>query len=90
MSEWEKFKEDLYIVPNLEGVYLLSEIASENGIIYVGRADNLSERLSQHPDSQNLCLARKDIKYFAYEANDNSWEREKELIGKYDPECNRT
>ena len=38
MSEWEKFKEglSLSVVSTSEGVYLLSETASENGIVYVG------------------------------------------------------
>lgn len=85
-----KFPEDISNAPNSEGVYFLSKSASDDGIIYIGRADNLRERLFQHPDPENPCLEKKDISYFAYEVTNNSKEREEELIGEYDPECNRT
>ena len=87
---WYKFKEDLNRVPNSEGVYFLSEANSEEGIIYVGRADNLRDRLFQHPDSSNPCLQRKTIRYFAYEVTSDSIRREQELLDRYGPECNRT
>jgi len=90
MTGWRKFKADLREVPTSEGVYLLAETASESGVVYVGRADNLYERLSQHPDPKNSCLQRKSISYFAYEVNSDSEDKEQELISKYDPECNRT
>ena len=90
MFDWKKFKEDLDDAPTSEGVYLLSETASEEGVVYVGRADNLYQRLSQHPDPENSCLQRKSIKFFAYEETDDSEDMEEELIEKYDPECNRT
>lgn len=83
------FPGDLDKAPTSEGVYLLSETNSERGVVYVGRADNLHNRLSQHPDPDNPCLQRKTISYFAYEATNNSEEREKELIRDYNPECNR-
>lgn len=88
MSEWYRFKEDLYIAPTTEGVYLLAD--SLQTVIYVGRADNLRKRLLEHPDPNNPCLQRKVIKYFAFEETSNSEEREQELIEEYDPECNRT
>jgi len=90
MYGWYSFPGDIDKAPSSEGVYLLSETSSETGIIYVGRADNLRERLSEHPDPQNPCLQRKDIKYFAYEVTSDSERREGELISRYDPECNRT
>jgi len=90
MYNWYDFPEDIDEAPTSEGVYLLSETDSENGIVYVGRADNLRERLSEHPDPKNPCLQRKSINYFAYEVNNYSERREEELIGRYDPECNRT
>ena len=85
-----KFPEDINNAPNSEGVYFLSKSASDDGIIYVGRADNLRERLLQHPDPENSCLEGKDISYFAYEVTNNSREREEELIKGHDPECNCT
>lgn len=88
MSKWYRFKEDLNAAPTTEGVYLLSN--SLQITIYVGRADNLRKRLSEHPDPDNPCLQRKEIKYFAFEENSNSEEREQELIEKLNPECNRT
>jgi len=87
---WYNFPKDVNMAPNSEGVYLLSETNSEDGIVYVGRADNLRNRLSEHPDPQNPCLKRKSINHFTYEVTDNSESREEDLIKKYDPECNRT
>jgi len=90
MTEFYKFPENIDQAPTSEGVYLLSETDSEDGIVYVGRADDLNQRLSQHPDSKNPCLQRKNISYFAYETTGNSEEREQELTDKYNPECDRT
>ena len=90
MYNWYSFPGDVDRAPSSEGVYLLSETNSEDGIIYVGRADDLQERLSEHPDPQNSCLQRKDINYFTYEVTSDSERREGELISRYDPECNRT
>lgn len=87
---WHDFPEEVNQVPTSEGVYLLSETDSENGIVYIGRADDLRKRLSEHPDPNNPCLQRKDINYFAYEVDNDSERREEELIDEYDPECNRT
>ena len=88
MPDWKRFKEDLDEAPTSKGVYLLGD--SLQNVIYVGRADNLQERLSQHPDPNNSCLQRKAIKYFAFEETFNSERREQELIEEYNPECNRT
>ena len=90
MTEFYRFPEDVNKAPTSEGVYLLSEAASENGIVYVGRADDLYQRLSQHPDPENSCLQEKDISYFAYEVTNDSEDREKELISDHNPDCNRT
>jgi len=90
MYTWHDFPDDVGKVPASEGIYLLSESASDNGIIYVGRADDLNERLSQHPDPSNPCLQGRVISYFAYEIISSSESREEELIGRYDPPCNRT
>lgn len=90
MYKWYNFPQDINKAPNSEGVYLLSESASEDGIIYVGRADNLNERLSEHPDPNNPCLQRRNISYFAFEITNSSEGREQDLISKYDPTCNRT
>ena len=90
MTEFYRFPEDINNVPTSEGVYLLAETASENGIVYVGRADDLNQRLSQHPDPENPCLQEKNISYFAYEVTSNSESREQELTDEYEPECDRT
>ena len=90
MTEWKRFKEDLYEVPHREGVYLLAISPSDSGIVYIGRADDLNQRLSEHPDPNNPCLQRKSISHFAYEMSSNSDDRERELIDYYNPECNRT
>ncbi len=85
-----KFPADINNAPISEGVYFLSENASDDGVVYVGKADNLRERLSQHPDPENPCLQRKNISYFAYEVTNNSENREQELIDECEPDCNRT
>lgn len=90
MIEFYRFPENINKAPNSEGVYLLSENASESGIVYVGRADDLNQRLSQHPDQNNPCLQRKNLGYFAYEITNNSEDREQELINEHNPECNHT
>ena len=90
MTEFYRFPKDIDKAPNSEGVYLLSETASEKGIVYVGRADDLNQRLSQHPDPENPCLQRKNISYFAYEVTNDSEDREQELIDEYNPNCHRT
>lgn len=87
---WLNFPEDLDQVPNVEGVYALATYNSESGIVYIGKADDLKQRLSQHPDPNNPCLRRNSIQYFSYEVTNNSEYREEELINKYNPECNRT
>ena len=93
MTDWYKFPpEELDEVPTSEGVYLLSETDSDEGIVYAGLADGeggLRQRLSQHPDPNNPCLQGKSIKYFAFEETSNSEEREQELKNEHDPECNR-
>jgi len=88
MTNWYRFKDDISIAPTDEGVYLLGD--NIQNVVYVGRADNIQERLEQHPDPNNPCLQRKTIQYFAYEVTSNSEDKEQELIDKYDPECNRT
>ena len=76
------------IAPTTEGVYILGDTYQTP--VYVGRSDNLYERLSEHPDPNNDCLQRKGIKYFAFEETYNSEKREQELIKEHEPECNRT
>ena len=90
MLEFYKFPEDIDKMPNSEGIYLLSETDLESGIVYVGRTDDFNQRLSQHPDSENPCLQKENINYFAYEITNNSEDREQELIDEYYPDCNRT
>lgn len=90
MYNWHKFKDDIHLAPRKKGVYLLSETNSESGIVYVGRADDLQDRLSQHPDPSNPCLQRKMINYFAFEETMFSASREEELTSLYNPECDRT
>ena len=89
MSGWYRFPHDIDVAPRGEGVYILSESASDVGIAYVGRADDLRDRLGQHPDPSNPCLKRKNISFFAYEQTPNSESREQELINRLDPPCNR-
>lgn len=92
MLTWYRFKEDLDKASTSEGVYFLSETASEGGIVYIGKADGINgirQRLSQHPDPNNPCLQEKAIRYFAYEVTNNSEVRERELLRDYNPECNQ-
>ena len=88
MIYWYKFPEEINIAPNTEGVYILGDAYQTP--VYVGRPDNLYERLSENPGPNNYCLQRKNIKCFAFEETYNSEGRGQELIEEYDPECNRT
>ena len=88
MAYWYKLPEEINVAPPTEGVYILGDAYQTP--VYVGRSDNLYERLSEHPDPNNDCLQRKGIRYFAFEETYNSGRREQELIKKYNPECNRT
>ncbi|MBU1074629.1 hypothetical protein KJ705_00945 [Patescibacteria group bacterium] len=91
MNGWYNFRKDLLNVPHTEGVYLLSESDApgiENAI-YCGKADDIHDRLSSHPDPNNPCLQQKNIRYFAYEEINDSEARERELIDAYDFQCNR-
>jgi len=91
MNGWYRFQDQIDEAPNKEGVYLLSENSSDNiyNAIYVGRANDLKERLVSHPDPANPCLQRKQINFFAFEETMNSEERERELIEDINPDCNR-
>ena len=88
MTNWYNFPEDRSQAPSTEGVYLLGDTLQN--VVYAGRADDLRDRLSEHPDPNNPCLQIKTIKYFAFEETNDSEERERELIRDHDPECNRT
>ena len=87
MIYWHGFPEEVNITPNAKGVYILGD--ADQTPVYVGRSANLYERLSEHPDPDNYCLQKKNIKYFAFEETYNSEPRERELIEEHDPECNR-
>ena len=88
MAYWYKLPEEINVAPTTEGVYILGDVYQTP--VYVGRSDNLYERLSEHPDPNNCCLQKKNIKYFAFEETYNSERREQELIEEYDSECNPT
>ncbi|GAI77522.1 unnamed protein product [marine sediment metagenome] len=88
MIYWHRFPEEINMAPNTKGVYMLSDAYQTP--VYVGRSVNLYERLSEHPDLNNYCLQKKNIKYFAFEETYSSEPRERELTEEYDPECNRT
>ena len=87
MIYWHRFPEEINMAPNAKGVYMLGD--AYQAPVYVGRSANLYERLSEHPDLNNYCLQKKDIRYFAFEETYNSEPRERELIKEYNPECNR-
>lgn len=86
MTNWYNFPNQIYLAPLIKGVYLLGD---HSGVVYVGRADSIQDRLKQHPDPNNPCLQRKLIKYFAYEETNYPENRELQLINRFDPECNR-
>jgi len=86
--KWYRFKNDINFASTDEGVYLLGNYAQV--VIYVGRTDNLRDRLEEHPDPDNPCLQGVGVSYFAFERTFDSKNREQEFIEYYDPECNRT
>lgn len=89
MRLWYQFDGEIHLAPQNEGVYFLSESANIDGLVYIGRADNLRERLQQHPDTDNPCLQRAQINHFSFEETRLSRTRESQLIDYYNPVCNR-
>lgn len=87
MFGWYRFPSQIDIVPRNEGVYLLAN--SKEDIVYVGRADNLQDRLRQHPDPKNLLLLLAGISLFAFEETNESEILEQKLIDYHRPRCNR-
>ena len=77
-------------VPVREGVYELSD--TNKTIIYIGRSDNLQDRLHQHLNTTDPCIV--NAKYFRYEVTWNSENRETELLEEFKrrngrlPRCN--
>lgn len=79
--------------PQAAGVYELGN--SNNAVIYIGRAGDLSERITAHRDApSNTCIGRNATK-FRYEQTLANVTRERELFEEYKkshggaiPQCN--
>lgn len=79
--------------PQAAGVYELGN--SNSGVIYIGRAGDLSERITAHRGAApGTCIGRNATK-FRYEQTISSISRERELFEEYKkshggsiPQCN--
>jgi hypothetical protein len=78
--------------PQVEGAYELGN--SSGAVVYIGRSNNLGDRLSQHAATDDPCI-RQNADRHRYEATSRSVERKKELFVEYKrthagliPSCN--
>ena len=98
-SRPDLFTEDsLSPVPSIGGIYILCKEAQGKTVpYYVGKAEDLSERLHQHlsPQEENNCikqLVASHVAVFTYAAVPLESDRaaiEKFLYDQYKPECNQ-
>ncbi len=89
----ERFKEDLAKVPEQPGVYIMRD--SEDGVLYVGKAVVLKNRLRSYfqniPHSGRITVMISKIARFEYIVCDSEYEAlllENNLIKKYKPKYN--
>ncbi len=75
------------------GVY---ELADDNGqVIYIGRADNIKTRMSEHVNEKDNDCIKKNAKKYRIEYTTKHKAREKELYDEYvatygkGPSCNK-
>ena len=79
----------LRVAPIGEGVYGIFQ--SSGACVYVGRADNIEQRLLQHvrgDSDQAPCINRNSPSYFQFESTSDSYSRESSLIRELSPICN--
>ena len=96
MSLWYAFTaaEIKRVAPTSGGIYLIRQ-TSTKGMIYVGQASDMEERLLAHRNgtsSQSSCILKYAQAQFAWEevSYSNRTIRETQLINRYDPVCNKT
>jgi hypothetical protein len=73
--------------PNSDGVYGLVRGDGETKV-YIG-GGNIRSRLQSHFGGGNSCITREKPTHYYREVTQNWTSREKELIGAYDPICNK-
>ena len=73
-----------------KGVYGLIQVQKDGWAwIYIGRADDVRERLLEHLSEDDPCLKSYRPMHFVAGITEENVEREKELTLEYDPECNK-
>ena len=78
------------IKPGQRGVYGLIQVEKDDWAwIYIGRADNIRERLLEHLNEDDPCLGSYSPTHFVTAITQDNVRREKELTLEYDPECNK-
>ena len=85
------FKKGWREIPNKIGVYLFKD--KRGKVLYIGKAINLKERISQHLKSKNqkiklLIQETKDLEYLVLDSEAEALLKEAELIKKFDPKYN--
>ncbi len=72
------------------GVYGLIQVEEDGWAwIYIGRAEDIRERLLEHLNEDDPCLISYPPTHFVAAITKDDVKREKELILEYDPECNK-
>ena len=87
MENWVKTQ-----APSSSGVYILFSTPGFTWeVIYVGEAEDIQKRLLDHLRGDNPCIAKRQPTAFICEVADadHRTARRNELIGEYDPTCNK-
>ena len=72
------------------GVYGLIQVQEDGWAwIYIGRAEDIRERLLEHLNEDDPCLGKYSPTHFVTALTQDHVKLEKELILKHDPECNK-
>ena len=72
------------------GLYGLIQVQEDSRAwIYIGRAEDIRERLLEHLNEDDPCLGSYPPTHFVTAITQDPVKVEKELILEYDPECNK-
>lgn len=80
-------KEEIENTPRFQGVYVLRNFPTNNGIIYIGSTSNLHKQLTQHWLLNDI----EEVKFFDWYQTDNEETAnaiKKILIEKFSPKYN--
>jgi predicted GIY-YIG superfamily endonuclease len=67
-------------------------LSDQGGVIYIGQTDNLKERMNDHRSNRRHCLHRHSPTWVVVEVISDEAARllrERQLINRFDPPCNK-